>query len=283
MTTELITDAKALLGEGPTWDSRTQTLYWLDILNRRLYAGTEVLTAFDAYPGCAAPCRNGHLIVGTRFNILDFDPVSRRSAVLAELTDEPETNRVNDGKCDPAGRFLLGTMDMVEERRPTGALYSFDGTVKRLFDGQIISNGITWSPDLKTMYHIDTPTRLVKAYDYDVATGTLGRPRVLIDVPADLGWPDGMTSDREGNLWIAMWGGAKVTRWSPDGKLIGQIAIPALNASSCVFGGKNLDELYVTSARKGMTPAQLAEYPLTGGLFRVATSTVGMETFFFAN
>jgi sugar lactone lactonase YvrE len=281
MTTELITDAKALLGEGPSWDARTQTLYWLDILNRRLYAGTDVLAEFGAYPGCAAPCRNGRLIVGTRFRLLDFDPISRSSSVLAELPGEPESNRVNDGKCDPAGRFLLGTMDMVEERRPTGALYSFDGTVRRLLDGQIISNGIAWSPDSKTMYHIDTPTRLVKAYDYDLASGTPTRPRVVIDVPANLGWPDGMTSDREGNLWIAMWGGARVTRWSPTGKLIGQVAVPALNASSCVFGGKNLDELYITSARKGMTPAQLAEYPLSGGLFRVATSTVGMETFLF--
>ncbi len=281
MTSELILDAKAKLGEGPSWDAATQTLYWIDILNKRLYAGTELLAELDAYPGCAAPCRNGHLIVGTRFDILDFDPSTKRSTVLATLNSEPANNRVNDGKCDPAGRFLLGTMDMDNERDPTGSLYSFDGAVRPLLNGLIISNGIAWSPDLKTMYHTDTPTRLVKAYDYDVETGTLARPRGVIEVPAELGWPDGMTSDREGNLWIAMWGGAKVTRWSPQGRLIGQVAVPALNTSSCVFGGKNLDELYVTSARKGMTEAQLAEYPLTGGLFRVATNTRGMETFVF--
>jgi sugar lactone lactonase YvrE len=281
MTSELILDAQAQLGEGPTWDASAQTLYWIDILRKRLYSGTGLVAELDAFPGCVAPMANGHLIIGTRFDIVDFDPASRSSRVLATLNGEPANNRVNDGKCDPAGRFLLGTMDMIEERDPVGTLYSFDGTVRPLLGGLTISNGIAWSPDAKTMYHIDTPTRLVKAYDYDVETGTITRPRVLIEVPQELGWPDGMTSDREGNLWIAMWGGAQVTRWNPQGRLIGRVAVPALNTSSCVFGGKNLDELYVTSARKGMTPAQLAEYPLTGGLFRVATDTVGTETFVF--
>jgi sugar lactone lactonase YvrE len=281
MTSELIFDAKAKLGEGPTWDAASQTLYWIDILGKRLYAGSQLLAELDAYPGCAAPMRNGHLIVGTRFDILDFDPKTKRSTVLSTLSGEPECNRVNDGKCDPAGRFLLGTMDMVNERDPIGTLYSFDGTLRPLVGGLTISNGIAWSPDLKTVYHIDTPTRLVKAYDYDVEKGTMTRPRVLIEVPAELGWPDGMTSDREGNLWIAMWGGAKVTRWNPQGKLIGQVAVPGLNTSSCVFGGKNLNELYVTTARKGMTEAELAKYPLTGGLFRIATDTTGMDTYVF--
>jgi len=281
MKVELIVDAQAVLGEGPTWDAKTQTLYWLDIVNKRLYSGSAVLTEFDAYPGCLAPCRDGNLIVGTRFDILSFDPVARRSTVLASLSEEPEGNRVNDGKCDPAGRFLLGTMDMVNEREPTGALYSFDGAVHPLLGGQIISNGITWSPDGKTLYHIDTPTRLVKAYRYDVESGLLAHPRVHISVPAELGWPDGMTSDQEGNLWIAMWGGAQITKWSPSGRLLEQVPVPALNVTSCVFGGEDRNELYITSARKGMNESELAGYPYSGGLFRMVTKTTGMETFQF--
>ncbi len=281
MNVELIADTRATLGEGPSWDSRTQTLYWVDILEKRLYAGADVVAQLDTVIGFAAPTRGGHWILGGRSGLLDFDPTSRSVTPLASL-DEPDHNRVNDGKCDPAGRLFFGTMDMVEESRPTGYFYSYeDGRLRRLFGGLAISNGLTWSPDRKTMYHIDTPTRLVKAYDYDVSTGAMTRPRVLIRVPETLGWPDGMTSDAEGNLWIAMWGGAKITRWSPEGTLLSQIPVPALNVSACVFGGPDRNELYITTARKGMSDAQLAQYPLTGGLFRVVTETVGIETFLF--
>lgn len=282
MNIEVIADARAALGEGPAWDEKTQTLYWLDILNQRLYAGERVVAQFDEPVGCLAPCADGHLILGARFSVVDFDPATGRSRTRMRLADEPSNNRVNDGKCDPAGRFLLGSMDMEQESEPTGSLYSFDGaSLTRLRQGLVISNGLAWSPDSRTMYHIDTPTRTVAAFDYDIETGTLSRQRLAFGVPADLGWPDGMTSDLEGNLWIAMWGGAKVTRWNPAGRLLDQISVPALNTSACVFGGPGLSELYVTSARKDMSESRLAEYPMSGGLFRIATDVTGMETFQF--
>ena len=123
--------------------------------------------------------------------------------------------------------------------------------VTRLLDGIRISNGLAWSPDYKTFYYIDTPTREVKAFDYDLSTGQIANPRVVITVPETLGWPDGMTSDTEGNLWIAMWGGAQVTRWNPQsGKLLEQIPLPAKNVTSCVFGGKRSERtLHHLSAR----------------------------------
>ena len=133
-------------------------------------------------------------------------------------------NRFNDGKCDPAGRFLAGTMDDAE-KEASGSLYSYspDGTLKTLLTGLRISNGLTWSPDHQTFYHIDTPTRQVTAFDYDLATGNLANPRPVISIPPELGWPDGMTSDAEGMLWVAMWGGAKLTRWNPaTGQLAGR-------------------------------------------------------------
>ncbi|MDP1926215.1 MAG: SMP-30/gluconolactonase/LRE family protein, partial [Thiobacillus sp.] len=188
----------------------------------------------------------------------------------------------NDGKCDPVGRFLAGTMDM-NEKDASGSLYSFDGKrVTRLLDGIRISNGLAWSVDHKTFYYIDTPTREVKAFDYDAATGQIANPRLAFYVPESLGWPDGMTSDMDGNLWVAIWGGAQITKWNPNtGELLGQIPVPALHTSSCVFGGKDMNELYITSARKGMSAEDLKKYPLSGGLFKVVTNVVGMNTFEF--
>ena len=287
MKSELILDAKATLGEGPAWDLKTQTLYWVDILEKRIYAGTELLAQMDDMVGCLAPRKNGNLILGmsqlaSRASIVDFELATAQQTVLASLSAEPPTNRLNDGKCDPAGRFLTGSMDM-NEKDPNGALYSFNGKqVTRLLDGIRISNGLAWSPDHKTFYYIDTPTREVKAFDYDLAVGTIANPRAAIHVPESLGWPDGMTSDMQGNLWIAMWGGAQITKWNPHtGKLLEQIAVPALQTSSCVFGGKEMNELYVTSARVGMNESDLIKYPLSGGLFKITTSIVGMPTFEF--
>jgi sugar lactone lactonase YvrE len=163
MKAELLLDAKATLGEGPAWDSKTQTLYWLDILEKRIYAGTRILAELDDLIGCLAPRKNGNLILALsevegRSAFVDFKPDSSQQTVLAALSDaERATNRINDGKCDPAGRFLAGTMDM-NEKDPNGALYSFDGKqVTSLLSGVTISNGLAWSPDLKTFYYIDTP------------------------------------------------------------------------------------------------------------------------------
>jgi len=282
MQTTLILDAKTTLGEGPAWDSKTQTLYWLDILGKRVYANTEILAELDDLIGCLAPRKNGNLLLGTRFGFADLNPDTAQLTVLSSLVDELATNRMNDGKCDPAGRFLAGTMDM-NEKDPNGALYSFDGNqVTRLLGGITISNGLAWSVDHKTLYYIDTPTREVKAFDYDLATGQIANPRMAIYIPEPLGWPDGMTSDIEGNLWIALWGGAQITKWNPStGTLLEQIPVPALQSSACVFGGKDMNELYITSARVGMSEQDLIKYPLSGGLFKVITHSEGMPTFEF--
>ena len=290
MKAELLFDAKALLGEGPIWDSRTQTLYWIDILNQRVYAEGNVLAQLDDFIGCIAPRKSGGLILALsgansaderRFSFASLEPGSARPIQLASPENEPATNRFNDGKCDPHGRFLAGTMDMGESD-PTGSLYSFDGkSITKLLSNVTISNGMAWSPDHKTFYYIDTPTRKVMAFDYDLETGAIANPRVAVEIPdQSLGWPDGMTSDTQGNLWIAMWGGAQVTKWDPrTGSLLERIPVPAKNVSSCVFGGKHLNELYLTSARKGLDDAALAQYPLTGGVFRIETNVEGMPTF----
>jgi len=282
MQPELLFDTKALLGEGPIWDAHTQTLYWVDILNKRVYAEGNILAQLDDFVGCIAPRNGGGLILTQRFGFARLEVDSVELTSLASPENVPTNNRFNDGKCDPRGRFLAGTMDM-GEKDPTGSLYSFDGkSITKLLGNVTISNGLTWSPDHKTFYYIDTPTREVKAFDYDMETGALANPRVAVRVTESLGWPDGMTSDMQGHLWIAMWGGAQVTKWNPNtGELLEQIPVPAKNVSSCIFGGKNLNELYLTSARLGLDEATLVEYPLTGGVFRLETNVEGMPTFEF--
>jgi sugar lactone lactonase YvrE len=281
MQAELLLDARAELGEGPFWDARTQTLHWLDVLNQRVYANLDLLVQLDEFVGCAAPRRDGGFILALKNSIVDLRPDSVQPALLASVS-EPGHNRFNDGKCDPAGRFLAGSMDH-NEAEASGALYSYNGkTVTTLLTGIRISNGLTWSPDHKTFYYIDTPTRQVTAFDYDLATGQIAEPRTAIRIPDGMGWPDGMTSDTDGNLWIALWGGAQVTQWNPHaGQLLERIPVPALQASSCIFGGADLNELYITSARKGLSAADLQKYPLSGGLFKVTTKVTGMATFEF--
>ncbi|MBV6450579.1 MAG: 6-deoxy-6-sulfogluconolactonase [Anaerolineales bacterium] len=283
MNVELMFDVKAALGEGPVWDARAQTLYWVDILNKRIYANGDSLVELDEFIGCLAPRARGGLVLAKRFSFWTFDLGATSSTFLAAPADEPATNRFNDGKCDPRGRFLAGTMNL-NEKNATGSLYSFDGTsITKLLSKVTISNGLTWSPDGKTFYYIDTPTRVVQAFDYDLDSGAIANPRVTVTIPASLGWPDGMTSDSQGNLWIAMWGGAQVTKWNPHtGQLLEQIPVPALQPSSCAFGGKHLNELFITSARKGLDDAALEQYPLSGGVFRVETTVAGLPAFEFA-
>jgi len=284
MQVEIIHAAQANLEEGPAWDAKTGTLYWVDIFGKRVHFHHDDENGYiqlDEMPGCLAPKKDGSLLVATHASILDLNPATIKLVFLASVS-EHANNRFNDGKCDPNGRFLAGSMNM-DEQSPTGALYSFDGqTVTHLLEGIRISNGLAWSPDHKTFYYIDTPTREVQAFDYDLTTGQIANPRAVITVPESLGWPDGMISDTNGHLWIAMWDGAQVTQWNPQtGQLVGQIPLPAQRITSCVFGGDDLNELYITSARVGLDEAALTAYRHSGSLMRVQTRVRGMPTFEF--
>lgn len=286
MHAELLLDAQAILGEGPCWEEKTGTLYWVDILARQVHAwrdGRDQVLHLDEYVGCVVPRQTGGLAAALKASIWTVDMVSGKEEMLAAI-HEPETNRFNDGKCDPAGRLLAGTMNL-DETSPTGALYIHEAgkPVQKLLDGIRISNGLTWSPDYRTFYYIDTPTRQVRAYDYDLERGAISNPRTVVSVPGSMGWPDGMTSDLEGRLWIALWGGGRVTCWDPArGRLEAEVPIPAPHVSSCAFGGAGRSVLYVTTARAGMDGAALSAHPLAGGLFQVQTQTEGMPSFAFA-
>lgn len=287
-TPELILDARAFLGEGPAWDAAAGRLSWVDILAGDLHifqpeSGADQVIPLGQPLGCAAPAGKGRFIVGVKEGLALVEPGSAELTFLARPELHLPGNRFNDGKCGPDGRFLAGSMDNAEVDA-TGSLYSLSpgGALKTLLGGVRISNGLAWSPDYKTLYYIDTPTRQVMAYDYDLSSGEIANPRVAVSVPDGMGWPDGMTSDASGRLWVAMWGGAALTVWDPaSGALLEKIAMPAKNVTACAFGGAQLDELYVTSARKGLDAADLQAYPATGGLFRIRTGLAGLPTFVF--
>lgn len=283
---ELVIDAKAQLGEGPAWDEDAQLLYWVDILGKTIHTYDplslkEEMIQLDEHIGAVVPAKNGGLIAALQRGFYFIDLPSETLSKIADPEQHLPNNRFNDGKCDPKGRFWAGTMayDAAEGQANLYCLEEGKEVVKKL-DQVTISNGIAWSTDFKTMYYIDTPTKEVVAFDYDLDTGNISNKRVVIEIQDKMGNPDGMTSDMDGNLWIAHWGGNQVSNWNPHtGELLGSISVPAPQVTSCVFGGKNRDELYITSARAGMNEEQLEKYPHAGGVFRVKVGVKGAPTF----
>jgi sugar lactone lactonase YvrE len=194
----------------------------------------------------------------------------------------PET-MMNDGKCDPGGRFWAGTKD-VEGRRPLGSLYRLDAdrTVVRVLSGVSISNGLGWSLDRRSMYYIDSPSHGVDVFDFAVEDGSVSGRRRLVDLPEEWGLPDGMTVDAEGFLWVAFWGGSAVRRISPDGRVVSVVSLPVSQVTSCAFGGDDLSDLYITSARNGLEADQRREQTFAGGLFRLRPGVAGLAEVPFA-
>ncbi|PLS18505.1 SMP-30/gluconolaconase/LRE domain protein [Bacillus sp. M6-12] len=285
---ELIVDAKATLGEGPAWDARNQLLYWIDIKEKKVFVynprtGTNDTIQLDQTVGAAVPRSSGGLAVALEngFHILDL-PSGTLTPIVDPEDNLPE-NRFNDGKCDAAGRFWAGTM-AADGNGASGALYCLDTdmNVKQVLNELGISNGIAWDKQNQTMYFIDTPTNQIAAFDFSLEKGTITNKRVVADFSEEDGFPDGMTIDEEGMLWIAHFAGYQVSRWNPqNGEKLESVTLPVANVTSCVFGGTDLDELFITTAREGLDHHALEEQPQAGGLFRVKTNIRGSETYFF--
>jgi sugar lactone lactonase YvrE len=189
--------------------------------------------------------------------------------------DEPDHTRLNDCRCDPAGRLWAGTMS--RERRPgTAALYRLGpGGLERAIGGTTISNGLGWSPDGRSMYFIDSPTQRIDVLDYDVATGRAADRRPLVTIPEEDGLPDGLTVDAEGGIWVALFGGGAVRRYAPDGGLDAHVALPASHPTCPAFGGDDLRTLFVTTSRHRLTPAERAAQPLAGAVLGLRPGPAG--------
>jgi len=267
---EIVPNTKSLLGEGALWVERRQLLFWVDIWGMIVHTydpKTEHHHSIqlDQRVGTIVSRKSGGAVVALKKGFATLDLEAGKYEMIA-TPDGVEGNRFNDGKCDPRGRLWAGTMDDNEKSR-SGSLYCLETdlhTVSLKVKDINISNGICWSLDHKTMYYIDTPTHRVDAFDYNVETGEIANRRPVVDVPYDLGYPDGMTIDSEGKLWVALWGGSAITRWDPEtGKLLQKIPIPTPKVTSVAFGGEDLSTLFVTTASKGIDP-----FP-AGSLFTV--------------
>ncbi|MEO8021749.1 SMP-30/gluconolactonase/LRE family protein [Polaromonas sp.] len=287
---ECVNPAGARLGEGALWSQREQALYWVDILARRLHryhptSVTRTTWSFsEEISALAERAGAPGLIVTMRRGFALFDPAADSEP---RYLHQPEPalpgNRFNDGKCDAQGRFWGGTMDF-DCLAPTGALYRYDpdGSCTRHDDGFAVTNGPTWSADGRTLYFNDTVNGRVYAYDFEGATGTLSNRRLWLAFAPGDGVPDGMTTDAAGRLWIAHWGGACISCHDPvSAQELCRVPLPTSHVTNCAFGGPDLRTLFITTARVGLTPEQLAAEPLAGGLFAVAVDSPGLPAGMF--
>lgn len=279
MNPHSIYPANDLLGEGPVWSSNEQAIYWVDIIKCRLQYWQPESNTYKSWTlkseiGSYALREQGGAIVAlkTGFAFLDFD--SGETTALFDPEESLSENRFNDGKCDRQGRFWAGTIGANDS--DTGALYRFDtkGNCQTMRKHVKVSNGLGWSPDNKTMYYTDSPLQKIVAFDFDETTGNLSNERVFAEI--NNGFPDGLTVDSEGYVWSAVWDGWRVERFAPDGSLSETIKMPVQRPTSCMFGGKNLDELFVTSASVGLNEKDLEAQPNAGNVFKIQTQTKGI-------
>ncbi|MCP3026369.1 SMP-30/gluconolactonase/LRE family protein [Halobacillus sp. A5] len=286
MKAELFIDSRSLLGEGPCYDDADKKFYWVDILKKKIgifnfKTNNITYIHLHAYPGAVAVRDSGGLIAALQDGLYFIDPDNEKAELIVDPETDQPANRFNDGKCDPQGRFWAGTMDM-EESKTTGSLYCLDTDLN--YDCKIknigISNGLVWTEEW--MYFIDTPTMKVLRYHFDPETSAISNPEVAVEFPEGAGYPDGMTIDQEGMLWIAHFAGFGVSRWNPfTNEQLDFVEVPAPNATSCTFGGEDSADLFITTARKGMSEEELDKYPLAGGVFKVKTSVRGTNNYKF--
>jgi sugar lactone lactonase YvrE len=285
---ECVWAANALLGEAPFWSVEEGVLHWVDIDGKMVFryrpekAGKETF-AQDHEIGCIVPRRNGGFVAGLESGLAFLDSNLNKVEFFASPERDLPGTRFNDGKCDRRGRFWVASADR-NEAEPLGALYCADGSgrVNRVLSGVIIGNGLGWSPDNRTMYFTDSGYNTIYAFDYDIETGVARNRRIFVEVDEKVGMPDGLTVDADGFVWSAHWGGWRITRYDPAGRIDRVVEMPVPNVTSLAFGGGNLNQLYITTARLGMSARAIFEAPLSGGLFVIEPDVAGLPETVFA-
>jgi sugar lactone lactonase YvrE len=279
MTTPVPCSARAgLLSEGPRWDGEREELLWVDIIGSRLHRariGADgmldeiAVIELDRHVGAAAPAHTGGYVVAAGAGFLFADP-SGHIVELAQPAAKDGSVRMNDGVCDPQGRFWAGTM-AYDESPGAGTLYrlELDGTCSTVLTGLTVSNGIGWSPDGTTMYLADSGMGTIDAFDFDPPSGSIDHTRTIVRSTEAGVVPDGLTVDVNGDLWVALWNGAAVQRYAPDGSPCETIRLPVDRPTSCAFGGPDRATLFITTAREGLDDEALQRQPDAGRLFRV--------------
>jgi sugar lactone lactonase YvrE len=288
VSVEVFADLHADVGEAPHWDERTQTLLFVDLTAGAVFRYGQSGVKLGSFcvgqeVGAVVPRRGGGLVLAVRDGIAVASDTGEGFELAAPVERDIPGNRMNDAKCDPAGRLLAGTMAF-DVSPHAAALYrvepgwSFEPVVRDVTQ----SNGIAWSPGGDRMYFIDSATQGVDVFDYDVGAGSAGNRRRLVTIDRAHGIPDGMTADDSGNLWVACFGGAAVCCFSPAGVRLAEVVFPVTQVTSCAFGGPDLADLYVTSAAYRLGSDQLEREPHAGATFVCRPGAVGMPASSFA-
>jgi sugar lactone lactonase YvrE len=277
-----VLSAKMQIGEGPVWDAKQQRLLWVDIVGQELNVfnpadGSNQTYKFPDIVTSATPRQGGGVLLTLRRSIAFFHPASERLETIAEVESDMPGNRFNDGKTDRQGRHWAGTMGDIDWNHPIGNLYRIGADRKpvKMADQICCSNGIGWSPDNKTMYFCESFAHVIHAYDFDAATGDIANRRPFTTVNSE-SFPDGLTVDADGFVWSAQPVFGRIVRYDPAGKMERIIELPVSRGTSVMFGGPNLDTLYVTTMRTTLDDAQLAEEPLAGCLLAIQPGVRGI-------
>lgn len=290
LTAEVELETRSLLGEGAFWNYKTEELYWVDIEGKKLniYNPKTKINRSISMPsliGTVVPYNKNEAVVALLDGVYKVNLQTEEVALLSDVESDMPENRFNDGKCDPNGNLWVGSM-YFEQNRPNASVYKINerGETVKMIDSVTISNGIVWTKDSKTMYYIDTPSANIMAYDFDPETSTISNGRIAVKVSENDGFPDGMTIDENDMLWVGMWNGNAIAHFNPKtGELIDKIKVPAHNVTSCAFGGKDLDILYITTSSLDMTDEEQNEYPLAGSIFKAKPGVKGVKSRFFGN
>lgn len=280
-------DQRLALGEGPVWDVARQRLWWVDseagLVFRGRLDGDELIVEetrdMGEKVGSVTPAADGGLLVAVEHHVLVVDPDGAVTSAIRVLPDEVRS-RLNDGTCDPAGRFLVGSVRL-DGREAEESLWAIEPgrTVRQVTGGISVSNGLGFSPDGGTMYYVESRPGAVLAFDYDVVSGSATNRRVLLDCG---GTPDGLAVDVHGTLWVAFFGEGAVRQISPDGEVLASVTVAAPNATCPEFAGPDLDRLVITTARFRMDDDAIVQWPLAGATFTAAPGVAGLPPFVWA-
>ncbi len=284
MKADVLYASQCILGESPLWHAERKCCFWVDIENGILYEYNwgQKLTRhwkFNYRLTLVLQGKNDQLILALDARIACFDLETEQIEWIVDVETNSET-RCNDGACDSLGRLWVGTMHLTN-RKDTGALYFIDKDLKvqKKINNTSVSNGITWSLNNLRLYYIDSPTQVVQSFIFEEKTGEIVFEKNVIQIPNEMGSPDGMAIDEEGMLWIAHWGGFGVYRWNPhNGELIERVEVSVPQVSSCSFVGENLDYLLITTARENMKEDELKKYPQSGDTFLVKLNVKGVAS-----